>query len=218
MIKSTHCAFYGARCVPPVQWKHCVFPSFMQISILSNTAYTLSQIRHLIMLSRTICFFFKKRKRKKAEQSICISPTILVSESFHFKSSHTLLIRHTANKAEFTHGDTHTQTQVKQMIQSSLSIFIKIKQKHPPPLVLVSPSCSPQWPSAVSGHHLCAAAPPANHKHTIISISKLQKCTTGTDSLNPHWRSVWAKEETLTFNHDLKAKDKAVHTMCVKSL
>lgn len=40
---------------------------------------------------------------------------------------------------------------------------------HEPPLTSVSPSCSPQWPSAVSGHHLFAVAPPANHTHRDVS-------------------------------------------------
>lgn len=40
---------------------------------------------------------------------------------------------------------------------------------HTPPQASASPSCSPRWPSAVSGHHLCAVALPANHTHCDVS-------------------------------------------------
>lgn len=36
---------------------------------------------------------------------------------------------------------------------------------HTPPQASASPSYSPRWPSAVSGHHLCAVALPVNHTH-----------------------------------------------------
>lgn len=38
-----------------------------------------------------------------------------------------------------------------------------------PPRASASPSCSPRWPSAVSGHRLCAAAPPANDRDSLSS-------------------------------------------------
>lgn len=54
-------------------------------------------------------------------------------------------------------------------------------QTHKPPLASPSPSCSPRWPSAVSGHRLCAVVPPANHTHKTM-FANLRHTTTESGS------------------------------------
>lgn len=85
-----------------------------------------------------------------------------------------------------------------------------------PPQALPSPSCSPRWPSAVSSHHLCAVALPANHTH--CDVSNLRHTTSEStpqvqikDQFTiPQLKSesVGVENENLTFNRYLQSNQR----------